>query len=84
MPDETRACVTIVGNYVRADPDTSSSFFQDVIPKVLLMGVGGGGKGRGGSTRVPGRLAAVFRALVNSTRRDGLYALKRVGTGGRG
>lgn len=70
--DETRACVTIVGNYVRACGETSASFFRDILPKVLLMGMAGGGGGRRrrgeGSKRIPRRLAALLRSLVASTR----------------
>lgn len=82
--EETRACVTIVGNYVRADPDTSASFFRDIIPAILLTGIGAvgggdkgcgrrqhGGRGRGrvvGPGRISRRLAEVFRSLVESTR----------------
>ena len=69
--DETRACVAIVGNYVRADADTAGAFFRDIIPKVMIMGSEGGGRGRAASSgRVPRRLAAVLRSLVDSTRRE--------------
>ncbi|CAN0225204.1 unnamed protein product, partial [Scytosiphon promiscuus] len=50
--EETRACVTIVGNYVRADPDTSAACFRDMIPTILI----------------PRRLAGLLRSLVESTR----------------
>eukprot|EP00752_Nemacystus_decipiens_P017248 g15452.t1 len=50
--DEARACVTIVGNYVRACVETSASFFRDILPKVLLMGMAGaGGRRRGARSR---------------------------------
>ncbi|CAB1115099.1 unnamed protein product [Ectocarpus sp. CCAP 1310/34] len=77
--DETRACVTIIGNYVRADPDTSGAFFRDVIPKVLLMGMGGGRQGQsGGSRRIPPRLAALLRSLVRSTRSRNSFNMERM------
>ncbi|CAM9250981.1 unnamed protein product [Ectocarpus sp. 12 AP-2014] len=77
--DETRACVTIIGNYVRADPDTSGAFFRDVIPKVLLMGMGGGRRGQsGGSRRVPRGLAALLRSLVRSTRSRNSFNMERM------
>lgn len=68
--DEIRACVAIVGNYVRADADTAGAFFRDIIPKVMVMGSEGGGRGRAVSGRIPRRLAAVLRKLVDSTRRE--------------
>lgn len=75
-PDEAGACVTIIGNYVRADADTAGAFFRDMIPTLLVLGFGcgdgGGGRrgaGRGSAKRVPPRLAAVLRRLVDSTRR---------------
>ncbi|CAM9323833.1 unnamed protein product [Ectocarpus fasciculatus] len=77
--DETHACVTIIGNYVRADPDTSGAFFRDVIPKVLLMGMGGGRRGQsGGSRRVPRRLAALLRSLVRSTKSRNSFNMERM------
>lgn len=33
--DETQTCVTIIGNYVRADEETAASFFRDILPKVM-------------------------------------------------
>lgn len=77
-PDEAGACVTIICNYVRADADTAGAFFRDMIPALLVLGFGcgdggggGGGRGagRGSAKRVPPRLAAVLRRLVDSTRR---------------
>ncbi|CAM9096093.1 unnamed protein product [Ectocarpus sp. 6 AP-2014] len=77
--DETRACVTLIGNYVRAGPDTSGAFFRDVIPKVLLMGMGGGRRGQsGGSRRVPRRLAALLRSLVRTTRSRNSFNMERM------
>lgn len=58
--------MTIIGNYVRADADTATSFFRDVLPKVLLMGRAGGVGNACG--RVPPRLAMVLRSLVDMTR----------------
>ncbi|CAM9877715.1 unnamed protein product, partial [Sphacelaria rigidula] len=32
--DETRTCMALVGNYVRADVNVATLFFQDMLPKV--------------------------------------------------
>ena len=75
---EISAYVTIIGNYVRADADAAGSFFQDIIPALLVLGVGSGGRDERGwkregdwghSKRLPPRLSAVLRSLVDSTRR---------------
>eukprot|EP00904_Undaria_pinnatifida_P006691 jgi/Undpi1/3151/HiC_scaffold_15.g06525.m1 len=76
--DEIRACVAIVGNYVRADADTAGAFFRDIIPKVMVMGSEGGGRGRAVSGRIPCRLAAVLRKLVDSTRTRNSFNVERM------
>lgn len=67
-----KACVTIVGNYVRASRDTAEAFFRDVLPTILTAGFDYSTTRR--SVDEPAEacpmLAKFLRALVDMTRHE--------------